>query len=294
MKLRSVIFGWAGLAAYSVILFLLMTFYRLPVDKIIAASVERLTASRLCIGASKVSPILPPRYRLEDISYGVAWGDILAKGTLTSLILGPDYVGLLRGYLPMKFKGMLPRGYFQGRTGVSIIGGVRNSSFRIKIEDLFLEDLEVLGPLVNRELRGRLNGEIELKGDLTDPTKITGTGRFLVEKGSIGTKIDLPGMDTVPFERMRLGFSIKDGILTLNESDMNGPMFSGNLSGTISCRKKLSGSLLNMTARMTPGPLLKNNQMAKQFLGKSRSGDGPMIVRIGGRVERPSIRWSKG
>jgi type II secretion system protein N len=288
------IFGWAGLAVYLVVLFLLMTFYRLPVDKIIAATVERLTDSRLCIGASKVSPILPPRYKLEDVSYRVAWGDTMARGTLTSLILGPDYIGLLRGYLPMKFKGMLPRGYFQGKTGISMIGGVRNSSFRIQIEDLFLEDLEVLGPLINRELRGRLNGEIELKGDLKDPTKLTGTGRFLVEKGSIGTKIDLPGMERVPFERMRLGFSIKDGILTLNESDMNGPMFSGNLSGTITWRKKLSRSLLNMTAKMTPGPLLKNNEMAKQFLGKSRRGDGPMIVKIGGRVQRPSIRWNKG
>ena len=282
------------MALYMVILFLLMTFYRLPADRLIAATVENLSGGRLLLGAQKVTRLFPPRYKLEEVSYGIFSGDALSRDSFRSLILGPDYRGLFMGYLPLEIKATMPRGSLNGRMGVSITRGVQNSYLMIKTDDLFLEDLGLLGPFLKRDIKGRLKGEIRVKGNLTDHTKITGRGQFHAEKGSIGTRIDLPGMERISFESVKLGFSIKDGILALDQSNIDGPMLSGNLSGEIKWHKKVASSRLNITAKIRPGPLLENNQLTRQFLKKVRKGNNPVIIKIRGTLERPSINWSKG
>lgn len=293
MRLGKKIFFWLGLAVYTVILFFFMTFYRLPADKLIAATLENLTEGRLFFRVQKVSPLLPPRYRLEGISYGILLGDTQITDGFSSLTLGPDYMGLFKGYLPIEIKGSMTRGSFHGKTGVSIISGVEDSYLMIKTDDLFLEDLNILGPLLNRDIKGKLKSEIKVKGDLTDPTKITGRGYFHLEKGSIDTRIDLPGLERVPFDSISLDFTFKDGKLTLNKGEMGGPMFSGNFSGEIQWEKKLANSRLKITAKLNPGPLLMNNQLARQFFRKGKRENVSLTIKIGGTLKRPSIKWSK-
>jgi len=74
---------------------------------------------------------------------------------------------------------------------------------------------------------------------------------------------------------------------------MEGPMFSGRLSGEIRLQKDVAASLLSLTATMKPGTLLENNPLASQFLLKLRKGNDPVILRLEGTLDRPSITWSK-
>ena len=108
MKLDRKKIFWAGLAVYAAILFLLLTFYRLPADQLIAATTAHATQGRLNIEAQKITPILPVGYRLEDVSCIVQIGEISARDRLKTLTLRPGFLRLLAGYLPVRFACALP------------------------------------------------------------------------------------------------------------------------------------------------------------------------------------------
>jgi len=115
----------------------------------------------------------------------------------------------------------------------------------------------------------------------------------LLKEGSIDTRIGIPGMETIPFKDFKLAFSIKDGKIILENSKMDGPMFSGNFSGEIILQEVITQSQIMITAKMKAGPLLENDQLAGKFLTKIMKGNDSLIIRVGGSINRPNIKWGK-
>ena len=293
MPLIKKILSYTGITLYVFILFLLMTFYRLPADKLIAATMENLTKGRLLFKAENISPVLPTGYRLEEVSYGIFVGDTPAKDHFKSLTFGPDYREIFTGHLPIKFNGVMPRGNIHGKTGLSILSRGKEGYLTIKASDVYLEDLNILRSFSGRNFKGKLRGEIKLEGNLADLSKIYGKGYLSLEKGSIDTRISIPGMETIPFKGIKLAFTIKDGKVILNNSKMDGPMFSGNFSGEIRLQEKIAQSQIMITARMSPGSLLENDQLTSKLLAKIMKGNDSLVIKIGGNLNRPNIKWGK-
>jgi type II secretion system protein N len=291
MKLDRKNILWAGLTVYALILFFLLTFYRLPADQLIAATTAQVTQGQLNIEAQKVAPIFPMGYRLEEVSCIVQLGETSARDRLKSLTLRPGFLRLLVGYLPVGFQCALERGQLAGQAGASLFRGPRKGYLTIDASEVYLEDLNILQSLSRRALKGRVKAGIAIEGDMTDPSQLTGEGRVLWEQGSIGTKLSVPGLEAVPFDALTLAFTAMDGKVTLKDSAMKGPMFSGSLTGEIKLAKKIDRSQIMIEARLTPGPLLRNNEMAGQLLSKSRKG--PLVITVKGTLERPSISWRK-
>ena len=291
MKINRNNIFWAGLAVYALILFLFLTFYRLPADRLIAATTAHATQGRLNIEVRGITPILPAGYRLEEISCIVKLGETSASDRLKSLTLRPGLLRFMAGYLPVRFACALQRGQLDGTAGASLFRGPRKGYFTIDASEVYLEDFNILQSLSHRALKGRLKGGMTIEGNLTDPSQLSGEGRILCERGSIGTKLSIPGLEAVPFDALTLAFTAENGKVTLKEGDMKGPMFSGSLAGEIRLAKKITRSQVMIEARLTPGPLLRNNEMARQFLAESPRG--PLVITVKGTLERPSISWRK-
>ena len=266
-----------------------MTFYRLPADKLISYAMEDYTGGRLLFKTEEMSPRFPGGYEMKAVSYGILLGNVLLTDRFDSLTINLDYKRLMLGYLPITFNGLISSGGFNGKAGVSLRNRLDNSYFSVKASDIHLKDIHIISSFSNRNLKGRFRGKINIEGNFNDPTKINGNGHFFVENGSIDTRIDLPGLNSVPFKSIELDFSIEGGIMTLKKGEMNGPLFSGNYSGEIKLKKKISRSRIKINGTMKPGPMLENNQFAKQFLSKIRKGNNPINIKILGTLERPSI-----
>ena len=71
-----------GLLCYAVVLFFLMVFYRLPADKIIAATLEDVTRGRMAFKVEKMTPAFPPLYKLLNIEYGYSAKGLRGLGDL--------------------------------------------------------------------------------------------------------------------------------------------------------------------------------------------------------------------
>ena len=72
---------------------------------------------------------------------------------------------------------------------------------------------------------------MNLKGDLTDYTRIHGDGRLSLEEGSLESQAQFLGVKEIPFQNLRISFAVKEGLLSLKEVDLVGPVFSGRISG---------------------------------------------------------------
>lgn len=279
-------------ALYAVILFLLLALYRVPADRLISAALERVSGGRVLLQSETVIPGLIARYTLKGVHAAFISGDTAATGSLDSLTLGPDFGRFLAGYLPVRFEGTLPRGTLRGKTGLSMWNGTGRGYIRMAASGVYLEDLPLLRSLSGRGVTGMLTGEIDLKGPLSDFAGMNGEGRFRAENGSIDTRIDLPGMKTVPFNAVDVAFTIKDRVMNFSHGNLEGPMFSGDVSGQIQLQKRLSESRLMLTFKIKPGPLIEKNPMAGQILEKLGKGDRPLLIRVKGTLKSPIMAWN--
>ncbi len=283
----------AGGVLYGLLLLLALTAARLPGEKIFSLVVERLSKGQVMFRPEKVTYSLPLGYRFDRVSYGITEGAKTGVGRLEALTIDLDFRELLSAYLPFRFLGTLPGdGAFHGNTGISLTDGGQRGYLQVDVSGIDLEKLGVIGSLSDRKVKGRLTGSMSLKGKLLDPSGLHGEGRFLIQKGSVDTRMDLAGLESVPFDSIRLPFSIKQGQVSLNTVEMNGPMFSGTVAGHIRLEKKIGTSQLELTASLKPGPLLEKNPLAGPFLARIKKAGDRVVLKLRGSIHQPSMSWS--
>ena len=281
---------FAVFLVYGVALFLCLTVYRLPSEKLLQRGVNQFTEGKVILKAERISATFPPGYRLENVEYSILLTGDFYKNNLKFLNIYPNYLGLLEGYFPVTMKGLLPRGDFEIEAGASILKGSKDGFIAFKASDVYLEDLGFLKLLTGRTLKGKVKAEVNLKGNLTDYTRIHGDGRLSLEEGSLESQVQFFGLKEIPFQNLRISFAVKEGLLSLKEVELAGPVFSGRISGDIRLKKPLEQSLLHLTARLTPGSGLPENEGTTPVpAGK----DGLMVVRMEGMLRNPHLSWSQ-
>jgi type II secretion system protein N len=294
MEKRTKPLFYIALAAYAVLLFFFMTALRLPMGEIMSGRVRDMTGGKVLFQATHVVPRLPLRYQMEDVRLGLMRGNTLTRDRLEMLSIEAEYLRFFLGFLPLAFEGRVSAGRFSGRMGVSILSGLDRGYVSAQGNNLSLESFDFIRHFSPRQMTGTLRGQIAVKGDLKDPSKWAGSGNFQVDRGSIETKINISGIKIVPFDVILFSFTLKNGILSLKQAKMDGPMFSGQYEGEIKLNTKLKRSALQINGDMTPGPLLKNNELARQFLSRMTKGNRPIRIIIRGTLERPAISWKRG
>jgi type II secretion system protein N len=202
----------------------------------------------------------------------------------------PDYLGLIEGYFPIVMKGLLPRGDFEMEAGTSILRGSRDGYIAFKTSGTYLEDLGFLKMYSGRSLNGKLTAEVNLRGNLMDFTRINGDGRLNLEEGSMELPVPMFGMNDLAFQSVRIIFSLKEGLLSLKDSELTGPVFSGRVSGDIRLRKPLEQSILHLSARLTPGSGLAGGDRSVPL---PAGRDGLMGARVEGTLRNPRVFWGQ-
>jgi hypothetical protein len=147
--------------------------------------------------------------------------------------------------------------------------------------------------LLDRRVSGMCEGELRLVGDVRFPASLNGRGFLRATDGSLESKLPLAGLRTFPFQSISTFLIVQKGLLILNDGKIAGPAISGTFSGEVKLNDRLSESLLRLTAQLTPGPLLNENALTRQFV-ESLAPDGePITIYLGGSLGSPSLRWGK-
>jgi type II secretion system protein N len=284
-------FFWTGLLIYGLLLFLLLTIYRLPADKVLGKALTLFTGTQTLVSAETVSFSLPLSYTLERVTCVAYWPQGVSKDRMDSLIIGPEWSRVFSGSLPLKSEATFARGRVEARLGVPLLS---RGYLDAKSSGIHLEDLSFLQVLLDRRMSGKCEGELRLVGDVRFPAGLNGRGFLRATDGALESKLPLAGLRSFPFQSISAFSIIQKGLLFLNDGKIAGPAVSGTFSGEMALNNdRLSESLLKLTAQFTPGPLLNENDLARQLLAALAAEGEPITIHLGGTLGSPSIRWGK-
>ena len=290
MRKRHKIILWVGFIVYGLILFALLTFYRLPADRILSKAVESATGGKVFVSAEKVSSSLWKGYRFENLTWTVQSGSAVVSDRMKSLTLSPRYLGLLQGYLPVEVEGAVARGTFQVNAGVSMIRGLSKGYARFKALGINLGDLATVNQIAQREIKGKLTALADFHGPLNDLRKLNGQASILVEDGSVDTRVEAFGFRTIPFEKLSLPLTVRNGVAGIKDGQLAGPVLTGVLEGQIRLLQNLQVSPIQITASMRPGPSLTGEKGSNL----PATGDKPFFIRLDGTIGKPLFSLGGG
>jgi type II secretion system protein N len=283
-------FFWTGLGIYGLLLFLLFTFYRLPADRVLENALTRFTDTQTRVSAESVSFSLPLSYALERIACEAYWPQGKSKDRMDSLSFGPEWSRVFSGSLPLKGEAIFAQGRLEARLGVPLFsrGYLDAKGYAVHLDELSFVQL-----LLDRRVTGMGEGELRLIGDVRFPADLNGRGFLRVTDGSVESKLPLAGLRTIPFQSVSASLIVQRGLLYVNDGKIEGPGVSGTFSGEVKLNNRLSESLLKLTAHLVPGPMMNENEFARQFLASLADEGEPITLYLGGTLGSPSIRWEK-
>ena len=227
---------------------------------------------------------------MENLIWAMQSATGVVSAKMDSLTLSPRFLGLLKGYLSMEFDGILFKGSFHLDTGVSMIRGLSEGYARLKALGISLDDLAIMNQIFQREIRGKLTGLAEFYGPLNEPKKITGQTTILIEDGAVDTRLEALGLKTIPFERLSLPLTVRNGVAGIKDGQLAGPVLTGVLEGQIRLLQNLQVSPIQITASMRPGPSLTGEKGSNL----PATGDKPFFIRLDGTIGKPLFSLGGG
>lgn len=288
MKISTKIILLIGLIVYGLVLFLALTFYRLPADKILSGTLDRMTHGKILLSVEKRSSSLWKGHLLEGLTWTIASGTSEVVESMESLTLSPNLLRLFQGYVPINMKGVIAKGSFEASVGISMLRGLRKGYASLEALGIELENLAVLNRLAQREIKGKLKGQAELYGNLNDLMRTNGQGIIVVEDGAVDIKADVFGLRTLPFTKLTLPLIVKDGVTDLKGGEIRGPVFGGEFEGQIKLHHDFQASPIQVKARITPGQSSHDGQAGKSPVRGAR----PIVIELRGTIGSPIISWT--
>lgn len=288
MKTRTRIILWAGLLVYGLGLFSALTFYRLPADKILSRAIEEISGGKMHLSTGKMSSSLWKGHHLENLTWTIQLEDFVAVEPMAYLTLSTNFLRYFQGYVPLRLKGVLGRGAFDMSAGVSMFRGLDKAYAKIDAADILLGDLAALSRFAQRRIKGQVTGRAELSGSFHDLRKIIGQGTIVIEDGAMDMRAEVFGIKTLPFSKITIPFSLRNGAAEIKKGEIEGPLFGGDFEGQIGLHPDLQAGSLEVAATIRPGPSLQQGQVGNLPALKDR----PILIQLQGTVAKPMISWT--
>ncbi|MGE5838341.1 MAG: type II secretion system protein GspN [Deltaproteobacteria bacterium] len=283
-------FFWIGLGLYGLLAFFLFTLYRLPADKVLGKALTLGTQTQTRVSAETVSFSLPLSYALEKILFEAQWPQGVSKDRIDSLRFGPEWSRILSGSFPLRIEAVSARARAEAGLGLPFLG---QGYFYARASTSHLEDISFMEVVLGRSVSGKGEAEVRLLGDVRFPSGLNGRGFLRITDGSVESKLPLAGLRSIPFQSFSANLVVQEGVLYLSDGELAGPAVSGTFSGQVKLDNIMSRSVLNITALLTPGRMLDENDMARRMLASLAPDGGPIPVHLRGTFGSPSIRWGK-
>lgn len=274
-------------ALYALLLFTGLTLWRLPLERLIPFFGETLSSGHILCNVERARLSFPLEFHLDNFSYTMAGERGFPVDLLDRLILRVNPFGWIVGSMPILFRAYSDTESYaiQGSASIPLSG--KRGSLEFTASGVELGQMRIFQSLLGRDLKGKASGEVGLSWNFSDASDLSGQGRILIEKGSIGGGIDLLGMKAIPFDVLQIPFMAEHGRVLLEKAEIKGPMLSGALNGHIQLKPALGESTLSLAARVRLGSLPKENTPAST--SKIRKGSEEYVMRIEGSLQNPTL-----
>ena len=287
---------WFGYTLYAILLGIALLYYMFPSD----AVKEYLEAT-----ARKVSPNF--LLRVGDVRPSYSFGLTFEDATLShkahprtslfladSLLIRPVVWSLLYGRSRYSFTGRAYDGEVKGF--LDFEENRLDAPFRASIElkGICIDDPDSISALIGRSVKGIINGNITYSGQQNLLLKGTGEADWRVSDGRFELLNPILTFDSIDFSELLVKMVLRNQKIELTHAELKGREMRGSLSGTVSLKKDLMKSTLNLRGVLEPFVgLLKGDKGAAgtvKLLAQRLKG-GKLSFTIRGTLAEPRINF---
>lgn len=242
---------YAGYGFYAVLVTVLLLYYHFPSEAFKSHLVQM--AGRMDPGiifsTRTLDPSFPPGLRLREPVFSLKERPETAFFEAQTLSMNPGLASLILGDLTWFFDAHAYGGSINGHIQSGEKGEINGLS--LSIEKVRIHEYAFLPNFGIGDFAGNLNSNITYEGRPDRLLKGTGSGDIHVSEGKIDLINPFLGLETIPFGKLDIRFTLKKGTINLT-SVVDGKGFQGSLSGTIALNRIMDYSRLNLRGTIEP------------------------------------------
>ncbi|OQY43132.1 MAG: type II secretion system protein GspN [Desulfobacteraceae bacterium 4572_87] len=230
-------FKYAGYGFYAVVVTVALLYYHFPSEAFKSHLVQM--AGRMDPGiifsTRSLDPSFPPGLRLQGPALSLTERPETAFFQAQTLSIHPGIGSLILGDLTWFFDAQAYGGTLNGHIQSGEKGEI--NGFSLTLEKVRIHEYAFLPNFGIGDFAGSLNTNITYEGRPDRILKGVGTGDIHISEGKIDLINPFLGLETIPFGKLDIRFTLKKGTLNLTSVSLDGKGFQGSLSGTIALNR---------------------------------------------------------
>ncbi|MBW2708924.1 MAG: type II secretion system protein GspN [Deltaproteobacteria bacterium] len=197
-----------------------------------------------------LDPSFPPGLRLQAPVFSLKERPGTAFFEAQDLSVGPGIGSLILGNTTWFFDARAYGGFINGHIQPGEDGEI--DGFSLSLEKVRIHEYAFLPHFGIGDLGGTLNGTIHYKGSPDRIAMGNGTGDIHISEGRINLLNPFLGLETIPFGKLNVRFTLKKGTVHLTSVSFDGKGLQGSISGTIRLNRIMDRSQLNLRGTIEP------------------------------------------
>jgi len=283
---------WMAYILYAILLTLGLLYILFPSRDVKAYLEARVEDSTIPVHISigDISPSLAFGLNLRETEFSRQAAPDIVLLRADRLFVRPGLWSYLRGKMKVCFDGRLNDGFVEGCVQFNEKNPDTPFSTSMTFRDILLGKIENLADLIGRHVEGSLAGSLAYDGQIDSLMEGAGEADFRLSNGRIELQEPVLDLNAVDFDELWVKLTLKKRRVDLTHMELKGPNIYGTLTGTISIRRELMDSGLNLKGTVDPSKsFLEGSEGASvtvKLLGQSL-GDGPLSFRVRGTLKNP-------
>jgi len=286
---------YAGYALYAIVVAVVLLYVRFPSESFQSYLVQ--VAGRMdpqvIFSTRSLDPSFPPGLWLQEPVFSLKERPGTAFFEAQELSVNPGMGSLILGNTTWFFDARAYGGIINGHI-LSGEGG-EMEGFSVSLEKVRIHEYAFLPQFGLGDFGGTLKGNITYKGPPDRIVSGDGAGDIHISEGKIDLLNPFLGLETLPFGKLNVRFTLKKGTVSLTSVSLDGKGFQGSLSGTIRLNRIMDRSRLNLKGTIEPiEAFLETLKGGPALLGLFRGGHNGLrrSFIIQGTFRSPKFRFT--
>lgn len=265
---------YVSYALYAILVAVVLLYVRFPSESFQSYLVQ--VAGRMdppvIFSTRSLDPSFPPGLRLQEPVFSLRERPETAFFEAQELSVKPGIGSLILGNTTWFFDARAYGGFINGHILSGEAGEI--DGFSLSLEKVRIHEYAFLPQFGMGDFGGTLKGNITYQGP---PDRIVlgdGAGDIHISEGKIDLLNPFLGLETIPFGKLNVRFTLKKGMVNLTSVSLDGKGFQGSLSGTIRLNRIMDRSRLNLRGTIEP---------IEAFLGTLKGGPALLSLFRGGQ-----------
>lgn len=286
---------WVGYIFFTFVLAACLLYYCFPSDAFrnyLQTTAERI-GPQYFLSLEKVNPTFPPGLTLRKTRLSLKTYPDTSLFTADSLVVRPEIWSFLKGGSGYRFNCLAYGGRINGYVHFSGNSIKAPFSTSLRLKDIHIDNYAAASFITGSDIKGIIGGTIEYKGQYDSDINGSGEAKLTISDVRVELLQPIFSFDSIDLESIRIKMSLKNQKISVTHVELKGQKVRGSLSGTITLKKDILKSGLNLRGAIefvvVPHKGTKGAVNTIRIL-RTRSKSDKLNFIVGGTFTSPSFR----